>query len=401
MIETTIGQLLFLGCAVLIGLILARLTRIDETLTCLVAGVLAGFSLPHLGIDTGIRAHNVQDIVFYIILPVLIFEASWHLSPSLLKRWLAPILLLSTFGVLISTSVMAATLYFVIGHWTGFPWGTALLAGAILAATDPISVVNALRRYQADPELTTLIEGESLFNDATSVVLFVTLLGFVTQQTNEGESYLGLFLMMFIGGIVLGTIMGLVAALLVKVLAKRTAANIILVLLAFLSFYVGESLLHVSGIMTIVASAITVRALLEKSQQEFLDGIVDTWEWLGTLFTGTIFVLMGLTITFEMFISQWLAMLIAIVAALLSRSAGVFISGALSQIVRRPIPLGWQYIQVWGGLRGAIAIALVLSLPVEVEAWWTIQSMVFAVVIVNLLIQGPTCGLLIKKYGLT
>jgi monovalent cation:H+ antiporter, CPA1 family len=65
-----------------------------------------------------------------------------------------------------------------------------------------------------------------------------------------------------------------------------------------------------------------------------------------------------------------------------------------------PIPLGWQYIQVWGGLRGAIAIALVLSLPVEVEAWWTIQSMVFAVVIVNLLIQGPTCGLLIKKYGL-
>jgi monovalent cation:H+ antiporter, CPA1 family len=404
MTEIIMGQLLFLGCAVLLGQILGRLVHIDDTLSCLVAGVLAGLALPYLKIDTGIRAGNIQDIVFYIVLPVLIFEAAWHLSPGLLRRWLGPILLLSTLGVLISTGLMAGLLYLGIGHSEGFPWGSALLAGAILAATDPISVVATLKRNHAAGDLTTLIEGESLFNDATSVVLFVTILAWVTGEGGN-VSVIGHFLRVFAGGLALGCVMGAVGALLVHLAARRTSANIALILLAFASFYVGESLLHVSGIMTIVACAITARALFEskvfgKQQHDSLSGIADTWDWLGSLFNGILFVLMGLTITFEMFSAQWLAMLIAIGAALIARAGAVFICGGISHAMPRPVPLKWQAIQFWGGLRGAIAIALALSLPTEVEAWWTVQSMVFGVVLFTLLLQGTSCGSLIKKYGL-
>jgi monovalent cation:H+ antiporter, CPA1 family len=400
MTEIIIGQILFLCCTLILGLVLGRLTAIDDSLTCLVAGIIAGLSLPFLGVDTGIRSHNIQHIVFYIVLPVLIFEASWHLKPSLLTRWLGPILLLSTAGVLISTAVMAVLLYLAIGHSAGFPWSSALLAGAILAATDPIAVVNALKRYNATPDLTTLIEGESLFNDATSVVLFLTLLGIVSGASSNALSYIGVFLQVFFGGIALGVTLGIIGALLVLLTAKSSSTNIILVLLAFLSFYLGESVFHVSGIMTIVASAITARAMLEKKQRDFLSGIANTWDWLGALLNGLIFVLMGLTITFDMFRLQWLAMLMAIAAALVARASAVFICGALSQTLPHAVPLRWQSIQFWGGLRGAIAIALVLSLPTSIAAWWTIQSMVFGVVIFTLLIQGPTCGPLIKKYGL-
>jgi len=112
-----------------------------------------------------------------------------------------------------------------------------------------------------------------------------------------------------------------------------------------------------------------------------------------------IFVLMGLVITFDMFSQQWLAIAIAIPAALFGRLLAVFGCDLLSGRFIRPIPLGWRYILVWGGLRGAIAIVLVLSLPVDLPYWWTIQSMVFGVVLFSMLVQGSTTPMLINRYA--
>ena len=124
-----------------------------------------------------------------------------------------------------------------------------------------------------------------------------------------------------------------------------------------------------------------------------------TWEWLGSFFNALIFVLMGLVITFEMFTEQWLAIAIAIPASLIARALTVFICGAMTRPLPRPVPMGWQYILVWGGLRGAIAVVLVLSLPLSLPYWWTVQSMVFGVVLFSLLVQGPTMGGLIQKHS--
>lgn len=400
MIAGLMGRVLFLAGAVISGLVINRIIRLDLTLSCLVAGVLSGLLLPLIGFDTGIRSSNIQSLVFYVFLPVLIFEAAWHIKPSYLKRWLAPILLLSTVGLMISCVAVAAILYYALGQPQGFPWIAALLTGAILAATDPISVVSSLKKLNASEDLSTLVEGESLFNDGATLVLFGAILSFaVSMKTDMNTGYLGLFLTTFFGGLIVGGMLGLVGAILVLLLRNTPASNILLVVMALTSFYVAEHFFHVSGIMAVVSAALISRVLLKEHEQQFLAGVGITWEWLGLFFNAIIFVIMGLVITFEMFTHQWLAIAIAIPAALIGRVLAVYTCGLITQPLRNNIPLGWQHILVWGGLRGVIAIVLVLSLPLSLPYWWTVQSMVFGVVLFSLLVQGTTAAPLIRKYG--
>ncbi len=398
MVVTTTGQVLALLGMVVAGLVLSRATRLDSTLACLVCGFVAGLSLPFIEFDTGLRAHNLRDIVFFIILPVLVFEAAWHLKFALLTRWIVPILLLATLGVVISCLVTAALLYFGIGHAQGFPWIAALITGAILAATDPVAVVAQLQAQNAPEDFRVLFEGESLFNDATSVVLFSLFLA-IALGTRDAESggYLADFSVVFFGGLAVGVVCGLISAALSLLLASASATILILVFTAFGAFYVAEHWLHVSGIMAVVAAALTLRWALEGREDTLARGVDDTWGWLGLFFNSLLFVIMGLTITFGMFQTQWLAMLIAIPAALIARACAVGSCGLLSLPLRHNIPVRRQVLLVWGGLRGAIAIALVLSLPVELPYWYTIQSMVFAVVLFSLLVQGTTNQALIAR----
>jgi CPA1 family monovalent cation:H+ antiporter len=392
-----IGQILALGGLTLVGLLVNKFLRLELTLACLLVGFLAGLSLVYVDFDTGIRADNLQQIVFFIILPVLIFEAAWHLKPALLKKWLLPILLLATVGVLISTFITGGLLYVGIGHPQGFPWIAALLTGAILAATDPVAVISQLRSAKAPDDLTTLFEGESLFNDASVVVLFIIIIGIATQMGEAQGSYFGFFSLVFFGGMVFGLIAGLVTSALVLLISSSAASRFILVFSAFAIFYIGEHILHVSGIMAVMISAIVVKFSLKEVEDTVAFAIAETWEWLGLFLTNVLFVIMGLVITVAMFKEQWLAMLIAIVAVLVARVIAVKVSCAISSLLGKPVSSNWQILLMWGGLRGAIAIALVLSLPTSLPYWWTIQSMVFGVVVFSVLVQGTTNKILIGK----
>lgn len=400
MVVTLAGQLLALVAAVIIAALIHRATRLDFTLSCVATGFLAGLGIPLVGFDTGIRAWNLQEIVFFFILPVLIFEASWHLNPSLLKRWLLPVMSLATVGVLVSCYISAGIVFLGVGHLDGFPWIAALLTGSILAATDPVSVIGQLRSQNAPEDLTTLFEGESLFNDASAVVLFSLFLSLALQTGGSSDAgFLGHFAMVFFGGILAGLVAGLVSAAVVLLLRNPAATVFVLLFTAFGSFYLAEHLLHVSGIMAVMFSALVVRWSLAEVEDTVAAGVGHTWDWLGQLFNGILFVLMGLVITVGMFSSHWLAMLIAIVAALAARAGAVGFCSLLIRPLHGPIVWGWQILLVWGGLRGAIAVALVLALPVELDYWYTVQSMVFGVVLFSLLVQGTTNSRLIRKYG--
>jgi CPA1 family monovalent cation:H+ antiporter len=392
------GQVLGLCSIALGGLLIHRLTQLNVTLASLFSGVIAGVAITGLELDIGLRAHHVKDLVFFVMLPLLVFEAAWHIKPPLLRRWLVPTLILATVGVVICAGLTGAGLYLGIGHAQGFPWSAAFLAGAILAATDPVAVISKLRNLNAPDELTTLFEGESLFNDATAVVLFSLILLWTQQQAGPA-SIAGYFATVFFGGIALGLVSGLLAAVGVLFIGRPPASVLILVFSAFGSFYLAEHLFHVSGIMAVMTTAILSRVCLREQEHIFLSGVGITWDWLGLLMNTLLFALMGLVITFDMFREQWLAMLVAIVAASLARFAAVYGCAALTRLTRRPIPMDWSMVLAWGGLRGAIAIALVLSLSVELPYWWTVQSMVFAVVLFTLLVQGPTSGRLIRRLG--
>lgn len=399
MITELMAQILALGGLTIAGLLINKILRIELTLACLAVGFFAGLSLSFIDFDTGIRAHNLQEIVFFVILPVLIFEAAWHLKPAILKTWLLPILLLATVGVLISAFVTAGLVYLGIGHAEGFPWIAALLTGSILAATDPIAVMSQLRSSSAPEDLTTLFEGESLFNDASAIVLFMIIVAIATGSEKSEGSYTQYFAMVFVGGIVVGLISGLITSALALFLASPIVSRFVLVFSAFSSFYLAEHVFHVSGIMAVMMAAIVTKYSLKEVEDHIAQGISETWEWLGLFLNNLLFVVMGLVTTIAMFQEQWLAMLIGIVATLIARLVTVLGVSKLSGWLGKPIPGGWQILLVWGGLRGAIAIALVLSLPTSLPYWWTIQSMVFGVVTFSLLVQGTTNARLIRKYG--
>ncbi|WP_277345562.1 cation:proton antiporter [Pseudomaricurvus alkylphenolicus] len=389
------GQILSLCGIALGGLLIQRILRLDLTLASLLSGTLAAIVIPAMELDIGLRAHHVKDLVFFVFLPLLVFEAAWHIQPAQLKRWLIPALLLATLGLLISAFVTGVGIYLGINHPIGFPWVAAFLTGAILAATDPVAVIAKLKALKAPEGLTTLFEGESLFNDTTAVVLFGLMLSLALHQTNSA-SIGGLFLSVLFGGIAIGLVSGTLTLLAIHFIQQPPATIALLVFCAFGSFYVAEHSFHVSGIMAVMSAAMLTRVRLGQSAQHCA-GVDLTWEWLGLVLNTLLFALMGLVLTLDMFVEQWLAMLIAIGAALLARLAAVWFCVGLLQLGQYPLPEGWGWILCAGGLRGGIAVALVLSLPVELPYWWTIQSMVFGVVLFSLLVQGAISGRLIQR----
>jgi CPA1 family monovalent cation:H+ antiporter len=401
MIIELMGQILALCGFSLAGIVVHKLLRIDLTLSCLLVGFLIGIGLNYVDFDTGLRATNLKDLVFFIILPILVFEAAWHLKPTLLRQWILPIFLLATVGVLVSFVVSAIVIYIGIGHDIGFPVIAALLTAAILSATDPVAVIAQLKDAKAPADFTTLFEGESLFNDATAVVLFTLVIGFATGSTValEGIEYVGFFSTVFFGGILTGVTVGLISVFLILLVGMSSATTLTLVITAFASFYVSEHVFHVSGIMSVMASALVVRFALKEVESKVAVGVANFWESMGLFFNSLLFIIMGIVTSLEMFEDQWLAMLIAIVASLLGRTAGVLISSKLSNSLSSFYIISWprQKLLIWGGLRGAIAIALVLSIPTSLPYWWTIQSMVFGTVIFSLLVQGTTTKVMLKK----
>ncbi|MFK8027351.1 MAG: cation:proton antiporter [Gammaproteobacteria bacterium] len=395
-ITTLVGQVLAITAFSLVGIIIHRITRIEQSLACAIAGVIAGFAIVTFNFDTGIRANNIHDIVFYLILPVLIFEAAWNLHLKTLRQWLIPILVFATVGVLISGFVSAGLIFIGVGIESGFPWMAALLTGAILSATDPVAVSTQLKKLNAPESLTTLFEGESLFNDATAVVFFSIILALIIPNDAHHSTGINYFLLVFFGGLIVGAIIGLLGSSLVLFIQDSSASQFILVFIAFTSFYVAEHLLHVSGILAVMMTAIVIKMTLSEVEHTVARGITGTWNWLGLYFNSLLFMLMGLTLTFSMFKEMWLAMIIAIVATLVARTIAISTCSYVTKFID-PITKEWQILLIWGGLRGAIAIALVLSLPTELDYWWVIQSMVFGVVVFSMLVQSTTFPFILKR----
>ncbi len=400
-LDLLLERALFLVGFAIVGLVLARLLRVEHSLGCLAAGVLAGLLLPVLHFDTGIRASNFEHIVFLLILPLLIFSAAWNLRLRVLRRWLAPILLLAVAGVVVSAAITGALVYAGIGHPEAFPWQAALLTGAILAATDPASVTAKLEQLNAPEELGTIVEGESLLNDAAAVVLFAVVLVLAQGDAAQAETEAARqFAVVFFGGALLGVLLGLVAAILVLAAGSVSASPLILTFAALASFFVAQEVLGVSGIIAVTLAALTSNRLLQEQREGLVSEVASNLEWLRLLLESLLFTLMGLVITWDMFREMWLAMLIAIGAATAARFAAVYGCNGASALLGQPLDRRWSLLMSWGGLRGAVAIALVLALPTSLPYWWLIQSMVFAVVLFSLLAQGTSSGLLLRKLGL-
>ncbi len=368
-----------------------------------VAGFVGSELLVAAGIDTGLRWHHFHDLVIYVFLPILIFESAVHLDTKLLFRNLLPILILAIPLMLLSAVISAVVLYYGIAHPSGFPWIAALLTGALLAATDPVAVIELFKKIGAPKRLIVLIEGESLFNDATAIVLFSILLSVAvaTEQTAIGWlDGLGAFTLVFFGGIATGILVGLLTQLLMRFLKAPVPEAVCSLAGAFGAFLLAEEWLNVSGVMAVLVTGLWIGwAKQQDTKSNEKNFLFQLWAFNAYIANAMIFLLAGITITTDMFSHQWQAMLLGILAVLVARAIGIFafvpLVSALPGVEK--INRSYQGILYWGGVRGAVALALALSLPLSLEYWWTIQSITYGVVLFTLFVQAPTIQPLMRR----
>lgn len=382
---------------------LAKRIHLPFSILLVIIGFIgAEVVVKRLGVDTGIRWDNFGTIIFYFILPILIFQAALEINIKLLWENIIPIGLLALPLMLVSASVIAACVYYGIGHAIGFPWIAALITGALLSATDPAAVLALLKNANAPERLSMLLEGESLFNDATAVVMFSLLITIATGVMSAGsvDEILLRFATVFFGGLVVGIMTGLITCLLMKIIGGTGSFPLLSLICAYATFLIAEDLLHLSGVMSVLAAGLTIGRCRRKTTTEINYEFAEKfWDLLGHIAESTIFLLAGITITLLMFKEQWLAMLIGIIAVVVARVVMVFGLFPILHIIPGvdAVPMKHQVVLAWGGVRGTVTLALALSLPLTLDYWYTIQSIAYGVVIFTLFVQATTIAPLIRK----
>lgn len=392
----------------------SRLLRMPFASTLVLLGFIASELVVYAGIDTGIRSDNFQSIIFYVLIPVLVFESAYNIDKQQLKKNLVVILFLAIIAMLLTCLIVAVLLFYGIGHESGFPWMAALITGAILAATDPVAVMAILKEMNAPKRIRVLLEGESLFNDATAIVLFSLFLSIATATgeavpAGDLQSVIDVvvrFVSIFAGGALTGLLVGLFFGVLQKKVKQNLLTGVMSIIVAYGSYLLAEHL-GVSGVMSTLLAALSFSVLSHDAGAdtgESLESEVKNkylWDVLSHVANVSVFLIVGAVITLEMFEQRWLAMLIAIFSLLLARAVSVYgVLSFFSSFKNLKVNFSAQTVMVWAGLRGAVTLALALSLPTTLDYWWTIQSIAFGVVMFSLFVQAPTMQLLVKRLSL-
>ena len=393
------GNLLpFLMFGILLAAILSKpLSRIPW-ISLPVALVILGFVSSEiwvgLGMDTGLRWQILRDLVFYLLLPILIFEAAINIDTRWLKREAVLIGLLSVPFLLVAAAIAAGIILFLNGGALGGSWALALLIGSMISATDPAMIAGVLGRNGKAKRVEQILEGESLINDATTITLFVMISGLLLTTGGEisAGSVAARFALTLLGGAAIGVTLGWLLDLVIAPADDKVLSTSATLVLAFSSFWIGEHLLGFSGVVATLTAGLTVAWRQRKHRsEEDIAFALDSWQILGFCANAMLFFAVGMSITVQMFQDHWLAMLVGIFAALISRAIIVFFGLGPVSLIPGIGKLGFsdQNLILWGGIRGAVAIALALSLSVDIPHWYTIQSTVYGVALFSLIVQTP------------
>jgi CPA1 family monovalent cation:H+ antiporter len=388
--------LLELLLAVLVIAMVTKRVRAPYTVALVAAGLALGL-LPQL---SGIVL--TPELILTSFLPVLLFEGAYNLPSHRLRGNLAPITLLAVPGVLLGAVATGALV-----HWLlGLPWPVAILFGAIVSATDPVSVLALFRQLGAPHRLSTIIEGESLFNDGTAFVLFTILLAAITEGGLEVAGGAATFATEVLGALALGSAAGYLGSLLLRTVDDYLLEITATFIAAYGTFLLAQRL-HFSPVIAVVMAGLffgnygVATAMSDRTNA----AVSLTWEFAGFLANSLIFLLIGLALDPGILLDAWWVVLVAFGASLAGRALSVY---TLSPLLRGRfhVPVRFRHVMVWGGLRGALSLALVLSLPLTLQGGEPfpqrelLQAMTFGVVGVSILLQGLTMGPLLGRLGL-
>ena len=365
------------------------------TVALIIVGFLAQF-LVHI---SHVDAHMVlmPEVIYFILLPILLFEAAMHINIHQFRLQFKTISFLATAGLMLSVFVIGFGLFYAIG----FPLGPALLFGAIISSTDPIAVLSLFKTLGAPKRLSLLADGESMFNDATGVIAFRIISGFVVAGTSieAGKIVAGIgdFVYVFIGSIVLGSLLGYVTSSIIPRLARdRLVINTLTAALGIGSFVGAEHFFHLSGVITTVMAGIafghTARTKISPTIHHFIH---EFWEYLGFIAVSLVFFFASFNLDLGVFASNGGHIAIAVALVLIGRAVSVYGSAFITNRVpffndEPNIPVSWQHVLNWGGLRGVIPLVLVYSLPDSFIYKEEILGFTLATLLFTLIINGLT-----------
>ncbi len=381
-------EILLLVAAV-VAMVAQRL-RVPYTVGLVAAGV--ALALTHYQPGFALT----KSLIFTALLPPLIFEAAFALPWPDLKRDFAPVLLLSTGGVLLAATLTAAGMHFA----AGWEWPAAALFGALIAATDPVSVIAVFKEAGLRGRLRLLVEAESLFNDGTAAVLFGLVLAVTVGGQTLTPGGVALNLLLSIGG---GILCGLIVGGAALLLAGQTEDHLIEItfttVAAYGSFLLAEHF-HLSGVLATLACGLLLGNVgsLGSFSDRGHEAVTSFWEYAGFVANSLIFLLIGIRVAREPFSGFVMPLAIAVVT--LGRAAAVYPLCALLRFSRWRIEARHQHVLFWGGLRGALALALVLGLPTNTPRRDEITAVAFGVVAFSIVVQGITMSPLLRRLGL-
>lgn len=381
-------EYLILGALLIVAFVavVVRRFRIPSTVMLVLVGIALSFS-------TSQTIEVTSDFILFVFLPPLLFEAAFHLDLRQFQRDTPIIALLAIVGVLLSTIIVAG----IVSVGTGLPLGVALVFGSLIAATDPVSVVAIFRKLGAPKRLEVLLEGESLFNDGTAIVLFgLAIEALLVGEFNFVDGILD-FILVSGGGIIVGLGLGWVASRLIAMVDDHLIGTTLTTVLAFGAYLVAEQL-HLSGVLAVVAAGLVTGSIGERGMSPTTRIVVfNFWEYVTFLVNSAIFLMIGLQIEVSALWENRVLGLWAVLAVLVARAISIYGLTSLGQ----GIPSKWRHVLFWGGLRGAIALALTLSLPAAMgDHRNTLTLMTFSVVLFTLLVQGISMEGLLRRLGL-
>jgi len=397
--ETEAQVVILLAVAVLVGYISSKI-RVPYTIAMVITGL--GVSLAQLRFWNLNAFHLEPRLILLTFLPGLLFEASYHIDIAQFRDNLRPILLLAVPGVFLSTLITGLLVQTVLG----LPLADAMLFGVLISATDPISVTSLIKTLGVDRRLGIILEGESLFNDGVSIVVFGILVGLaIGARSFSVIGGISTFVVTFLGGILLGGLAGL----LFSEFMRRTEEPLIdlglTTVLAYGVYLLAEQVFHglVSPVIAVVVAGIIVGNYGSEGRHGATTNamILVFWEFIVFLINSAIFFLIGFEVDLGQLAISIQPVILSIIAILATRAIVVY---ALRYLINRRdnlVPLRWAHIIYWGGLRGAVSIALALSLPLNLPTRSLLITLTFGYVLFSLIVKGLTISPLLHRLGLT
>ena len=383
----------FLFFLIVLGGVATLLRLVSRTTATVPYPVLLAAGGIAIGLIPGIKLPAVgADLILLAFVPGLVFEASLAVDLEELRRRIIPVGLLATLGVFLTVTAIGAMAHYGLG----LDWAGGVLLGSIVATTDPIAVVNLLRQVRAPLGLEAILEGESLFNDGTGVAVFSAVLG--TIVSGHPSFFDGAFRFVFVTGvgIAFGLGVGTVGVLLIR-LVHEAELEIMVTLVVAYGAYLGADVVHASGVVSVVVAGVVVARYGSSTGRLKGTQLIGFWNLLAFVLNGILFLMIGLAVPTTRLVTIGGLALAAYLIMFAARALPVYVLLGLADIRGSSIPWAWRHMTVWGGIRGALSVALALSVATNPHVNATVSVLAYGMVVLSLLIQG---GLLLPVAGL-